>query len=763
MVACKGTKNLGENQFLYTGAEIELESEQKIQNRTEVMNDLQQYLKPEPNDAFLGMRPKLWLYNIYDTVKKEKGFKHWVKNKLGEEPVLLEEVNEQRVATSLRVALENNGFFSATVNPEVEKDEKTAKFMYYAKVEEPYVFGDIHLPDGNSPLAKAIRAEEDDLIIHPGERFSLEKLKQQREIFATVLKNEGFYYFNGSYLEFKVDSTVGEKKVEVFTTIKPTTPPKAKLIQKIDEVIINADFEIGDTTARKKADTLTVMNYKYIRKNENFRPAVIARQIRIDEGGIYTQVAEEITISRLLDLGVFKYVNVYYEDVGRGKLRAHVRLSPMKKKTLQVKLQAVTNSNGFAGPATELSFRNRNIFNGAEHYELKLTGAYEWQISGGQTNRAPLNSYEVGVTNSLRVPRFITPFNISQYSTRYVPYTHFSLGYSIRKRVNFFQLNTAEVGYGFTWKETKTKKHNLNPIDVSYIILSNVSDTFQMHLEENPFLRRSYQNQFLLGASYGYTYNQQALPANKQDKHNFYFNGNIDISGNLMHALQSATQEQENTDAQPYEILGSVYSQFFRAVTDTRHYLRFSRESKLASRIIIGAGFPYGNSTVLPYTKQFSIGGSSSIRAFRPRSIGPGTFPFEMEDGEVDREFSFFDQTADIKIETNVEYRFQLVGDFKGAFFVDAGNIWTIREDTIRRGGQFSFSDFLDEFAVGAGFGVRLDIEFFVFRIDLATPLRVPYREKGDRWFLALNNREEIRQDANLSAVVLNIAIGYPF
>ncbi|MGK7390458.1 MAG: BamA/TamA family outer membrane protein [Candidatus Cyclobacteriaceae bacterium M2_1C_046] len=760
---CRGTSNLTENQFLYTGAEINIESENPIKDKKQLKRDLQEHLKPEPNDQILGMRPKLAIHNIYDTVKKDKGFKHWVKYEIGNEPVLLEDVNIDRVSNGLRTALENHGFFSAEVKSAVNKDDKTAEISYNATVSEPYKFGEIHFPPGESKLARAIKDIEEELIIQKGQRYSLQKLDEQRMIFEEALNNKGFYYFNDNYLLFQIDTTVGDRQVEVFMTIKPETPQKAKRIYEIEDVIIHTSYQIGDTTETRNFDTLQVQDYTYVRKDENFRPEIIADQIRINENEIYTRKAEDITISRLLDLDVFRYVNIRYDDIGPGKLRSNIRLSPMKKKSIRAELRAVTNSLSLAGPALALSWTNRNIFKGAEHYQLKLTGAYEWQVGGGQENQAPLNSYEFGIQNSLIIPRFLTPFNIHRYSTRYVPRTEFNLGYRMLNRLNFFQLNSFDLRYGFSWRETITKTHNLFPVDVSYIKVSNKSEEFKQRLNENSFLRRSYEDQFILGASYGYVLDSRADPDNQEDTHNFFYNGHLDVSGNLVHTLQSAIQGEEDTEEEePLRIFNQRYSQFVRVSSDLRHYLRFNMDNKLASRIMVGVGYPYGNSVirdttvgdiaVMPYTKQFSTGGSSSIRAFRPRSIGPGSV-------QVEEDQLFFDQTGDIKIEANLEYRFHIVSLLHGAVFIDAGNIWTVR-DPERPKGEFDFNTFLSEFAVGTGIGIRFDVDFFVLRIDLATPIKVPY---NDKFFLGLSDSEIIEANSNLSPIVLNIGIGYPF
>ncbi|MTI20330.1 hypothetical protein E1176_04785, partial [Fulvivirga sp. RKSG066] len=414
----------------------------------------------------------------------------------------------------------------------------------------------------------------------------------------------------------------------------------------------------------------------------------------------------------------------------------------------------VSKSNDFVGPNFKASFKNRNIFRGAESYQLNLDAGYEFQVGGATGAQSQnLNSYTLGIENVLTVPRILTPFNIENRSSRFVPQTVFKLGFRTLKRIDFFTLNSTEMAYGFNWQETKTKRHEFYPVDINFIQLGNISAEFDSVLNANELLRKSYEEQFILGTTYSFYYNTQN-DTERESRSNWYFNGNIDLSGNLMHAAQSTLRSEENTEDNPYELLGSPYSQFVKTDIDLRHYYRVGKESKIATRFIAGIGYAFGNSTTIPYTKQFSIGGSNSIRAFRARSIGPGRY-------QVPQTATFIDQTADIKLESNLEYRFPIIGMFKGAVFTDAGNIWTLRTDDQRPGSEFDSKRFISEIAVGAGLGLRFDADFFVLRFDLAFPLRVPYGESSSRWRfkdVAISN-SEWRKD-NL---VLNIAIGYPF
>jgi outer membrane protein assembly factor BamA len=305
--------------------------------------------------------------------------------------------------------------------------------------------------------------------------------------------------------------------------------------------------------------------------------------------------------------------------------------------------------------------------------------------------------------------------------------------------------------FGWRWKESLPIDHELNPIDLNYVSLSRTTDTFRNLLSERPILRRSYQEQFIAGLSYNYTYNEQVHP-NRTNQ--FFFNGNLQTSGNTLY-LATKLQGKEPNAEDPVKIAGAPFAQFVRTEFDVRNYYNFQYGTRLAGRVFTGIGIPYGNSERLPYIRQFFSGGPNSVRAFPVRSLGPGSF---LDSTKVD---VLTDQGGDIKLETNVEYRFPIYSIFKGAVFADAGNAWLMGQDTLQPGGTFAFNSFYKELGVGGGLGLRVDANFFVLRVDLAMPFRKSWRAEGDRWvFNDINFRSPSWRGENL---VLNIAIGYPF
>jgi outer membrane protein assembly factor BamA len=456
-----------------------------------------------------------------------------------------------------------------------------------------------------------------------------------------------------------------------------------------------------------------------------------------------------------MNLGVFKFVNIRFVDTdsaGIPRLEPHIYLTPMPIRNIRFELQGVSKSNNLAGPVFNSSFRNKNLFGGAELFTLSFEAGFEVPIGGGQSGT---NSYEIGTRGELDLPKFLTPFMLKNVSSFFVPKTRIVLGLSLMNRLQYYQLLSVDASFGYIWKESISKEHNFSLLSITFAHLANATQKFNDLLSTNPLLKKSFEQQFIIGENYSYTYNNQL---EKDRKNHLYFKGSIDLSGNLLNLVQSLFINHKATPDNPYEIFGTIYSQYYKLDIDLRHYYNtIDQRASVASRLIAGIGVAYGNSATLPYVKQFYIGGSNSVRAFSARGLGPGSY--RIPDSVAAK--SFIDQAGDIKLEANTEYRFPIVSIVKGALFVDAGNIWLLREDPARPGSQFSGKTFLDEIAVGTGFGLRLDLSFFILRFDLAFPLRIPYLPQGERW--VINKIDFGNSSWRKNNLMLNVAIGYSY
>ncbi|HEY3401825.1 MAG TPA: BamA/TamA family outer membrane protein [Ohtaekwangia sp.] len=764
---CTATSFLKEGDTFYRKTIIDFETQGRVGRKKSIRRDLETYIVPKPNKRFLGMRPGVWFYYIAGTPKKERGLKSFIRNKLGTPPVLMKDVDPENTARQLAIRLNNEGYFKSTVASSVKTRGKNSDVIYTVQLTKPFLLREIRYPKGrDSTYAVVLRTLSEKSLLKPKQRYQLDLLKAEQERIEEVVENFGFYYFDDRYLIFEADSTVGNHQVDLDLKLEKGLPRRVRKIFRINEVKVYPNYTLSYDTLLKKTEVevTRVDSFTYIDDAHFFKPRAITKVINIKEGNVYTRKAQEYTQSHLMALGTFKFVSIKFEeDTAQAPLlNASIYLTPLKKKSIRFEVQAVSKSNNFAGPGISLAFTNRNFFKGAELFQLKLSSSYEVQLTRKVEN--PLNSFELGLESSLTVPRFMTPFNVDYTSVKYIPKTEFKVGFNLQNRVGYFRLNSFNVGYGYIWRETTHRTHELYPVDVNFVRTDKKSDEFNDLLLGNPTLESSFENQFIIGTRYSFTLNTQLkedlvtrFQSNKIKEHNFYFNGNVDLAGNVIHAIQSVGKNEEND---PKEVFGSPYSQFIRGDVDFRYYWQTHEHHRIAARIIVGTGYAFGNSSTLPYIKQFSIGGSNSIRAFPARSIGPGTYNIR-EDSLYNSGTMFIDQRADIKLEGNLEFRFDMIKSLKGAVFVDAGNIWLIRNDDQRPGGKFEWNQFMKELAVGTGFGLRFDFSFFVLRADLAFPLRKPYLIDRNPWvFDEIDFSDSTWRKENL---VLNIAIGYPF
>lgn len=766
-------KLVPDNQVLYTKSSVDLVAEGKVTAKKKIKELLNSNILPKPNTSILGMRPGLWFFYKAGNPEK-KGIRSFMKNKLGQAPVYMSDIDPKQIAQLLKGHLINNGYFLANVKSTVSVKEKKGSVNYTANVHSPYRLRDISFPRMDT-LFTNIDSVKADSYLKTKQRYSLERLKAEQERLETALENLGFFYFDDRHLIFEADSTVGDRQVDMILTLEPGVPDKAKRIYRLNEISIYPDYTLSEDTMSIASDTLIINGYNYIDKQKNYRPETITRVINFKPGKIYRNIDREYTLNHLMSLGSFKFVDIRFEESKKDSflLDARIYLTPHLKKSLQAEAQLVSKSNNFVGPGVTLRFTNRNFLRGSEKFNITANTSYEVQVS--RKIPQPLNAFELGIESGLSVPKIISPLKINYPSRRYLPTSEVSLGFRLQQRIGFFRLNSFNLSSGYTWRENTLKTHELFPVDISYVQLGKRSDDFQALIEKNSFLKRSFENQFIIGSRYSYTLNTQV----NQDRNNefrerkfesshFYFNGKVDVAGNLVSLAQNTFNKQANGD--PSKIFGTAYSQFVRGEIDFRYFLQLDKNNKVATRLILGTGYAYRNSETMPYIKQFSIGGSNSIRAFPARTIGPGTYSVRNEvplavdpASEAVRKNTvlFIDQRADIKLEGNAELRFDIVKFLKAAVFVDAGNIWLIREDVDRPGGKFRKDQFLDQLAVGTGAGLRFDFNFFVLRFDLAFPLRKPYLPTNERWVfnkIAFGN-PSWRSD-NL---ILNIAIGYPF
>ena len=477
--------------------------------------------------------------------------------------------------------------------------------------------------------------------------------------------------------------------------------------------------------------------YTIIDPGKKVKPEVISSALVFKSGDLYNRLNHDLSLNRLITLGVFKFVKVRFDETDTAKniLNPFYYLTPAQKKSIRFEVSALTKSDDANGGELSVNWRNRNFFHGAELFTATAYGGLEKQfIAKGES----ANIEKLGLDFNLYFPRVIAPIHF-QTNSGFMPKTRINLGYEYFQQQKEYTLNSSKTSFGYIWKESASKEHTLDIIRIDYVNPTNIDPAFQLGLDTNITLARSIERQFIIGPVYNFNLNTQLQPNHR--KNNFYFNGNLDLSANLLGIASGA----DINKGKEKEIFNTPYSQYIRTELDFRHYLNFSQNTVLASRITGGIGYAYGNSLTMPFVKQFFAGGANDIRAFRSRSLGPGSF----YSGNRDTAF-LPDQPGDIKMEMNSELRFKLFSVVRWAFFVDAGNIWTLKEDSSRPGSIIS-KNFLQQVAVGVGTGLRVDVSILLLRLDLGIPVREPYLPEHQRWVFDSKN------------MVLNFAIGYPF
>lgn len=751
--SCSSTKNIPEGDRLYTGASLKWK-EGKKSDFKEVKSGLDDRVRPKPNKKVLGMPVKLWIYN-WANPKKEKGL-HKLFRKAGEPPVLFSSVRPQYVSTVLQSYLGDNGFFQAEVSPEIKNSgKKKTSIAYHIIPDIRYSIGKVVYETDSSTLGKDIKtATRRRTQLKAGDYFSLDKIKAERTRINNRLKQKGYFYFTENDLLVEVDSNKNSSSVDMYVKVKPETPRSARMPYRIKSVSVYAASNLNDTTRREKG-----IPYKdlLISDPENlYRSSVFDHAIFIRPDSLYQQRTHSITLQRLVNLNTFKYVRgqfrpVRRDTVGRdtGLLNASFYVTPYPKRSLQFQVTGLSKSNNFVGSEVQITARNRNWLRAANQLDISLAGGFETQVGGG-TQLSSTAGYSLTAGTSVTIPRFFFPPFEYNLRSAFTPKTRFSVQYQLLTRRNLYNLNGFQFDLSYIWKPKRNTEHTLSPVSVSLVLPSNITPLFDSILNTDPVLKQSLQKQFILGTNYNISFNNQTA----RRVHSYFLNGNIDVSGNLAGLL---VKKNENGMK---ELLGNTpFAQYIRFTGEARHYWKLSSDNKSTwiTRVLAGYSIPYGNSATLPFVKQYFIGGSNSIRAFRARTLGPGTF-------RDTTSVLFANQAGDIKLEMNTELRAKLFSIVNGAVFVDAGNIWLKKDSTVTGGPggrDFKLSNTFNELAVGTGVGLRIDASILIVRFDLAFPLRKPWLPEGQRW--VIDQIDFSSSDWRKNNLILNIAIGYPF
>jgi outer membrane protein assembly factor BamA len=749
--SCSNTRFLEGDQLLYTGRnKVTIVGPEDYKNRKAADQAIQTVTSFKPNNALGGKRwlppGGLWIYN-YMKPKKNRKLSAWLFKTFSKEPILVSQVNPEMRCQKLQSEFFNIGFFHSSVKAKIDtsrKNPRKAKITYMVKLDHPFQYDSINFAPPVNELDSLIWSYQKDLTIKSGDVFDLGTVKSETKKITALVTEKGYYYFNSGNVQWTADTTLSKGKIDLLIgRNKELMQDTATRKYGIGNISVRIK-DPGDTLAQSNVpDTIQYDGIRMISMQKYFRPELISRSIYFRNGATYSASKHQQTMQRLNSYGVFKFINMQFltaRDSLANQLDLQIDLTPMKEVSLDLEANVVTKSTGFSGPGFVATLAHRNLGRSANKLQLKLEGGLEWQWGTSSSSALGTTSYNVGLSSSIIFPKVIKPFKIFNTQRFNLPQTSVTAGFEFLNKIQYYRMNSLNLGYAYQWKKSDRITHIFYPVYFNSITLLKTTPEFDSILNANPYIRKSFEEQFIAGMKYNFIYDNSV----GKQVNGFYFQGGISTAGNLIDLLKRASSE---TQDRPYTTIGNVYSQFLKLTTDLRYYRNIKNHS-LVFRMYAGVGLPYSNSEVMPYVEQFYSGGSNSLRAFVARSLGPGAYHEEYSSDIID-------QTGDVKLEGNMEYRFGISKVTKGAIFLDAGNVWLLNKDENRPEAEFQFNTFARQLAVGTGIGLRFDFSFFILRTDIGFPLRRAYETEGSHWLPSVN---EV-----LSGFLFNLAIGYPF
>jgi outer membrane protein assembly factor BamA len=637
-----------------------------------------------------------------------------------------------------------NGYFYPEIRAEIDTTKHAAKIIYEVDAGIGYRIDTLFVctqPD--FICGKITDFLEEKPIIEPGDLLKKENLELTRSNVARSFQNEGYFYFSPQFTSFEADSNDGSATVDLYLKTHERLTPVA--LQKFHFETIELDLSVGSPNRQILGDSLRAI----IDPERLFlRPDALEPFFSIRPGKLYSKDDEEVTLKQLSKLEVFEFINISYspDTTGKNTLNATLTANPRKKHSARAEFNLATTSTNFAGPGLQFEYYNRNAFRGAEKFRLTATTRYEQQFAGQDVGIA---AYEVDVQANLLIPKVSLP--LINAARGNVPSTKYRLQYRLYSQPEYYAQSSFGAGFGYEWLSTKGVFNDLRLINFDYLRLLSSSERLEELILDNVLSRESFEDQVIAGISHSLSYSPAAKPGKRT---RYFMGGSLELAGNIFNTVYNLAGAEKNENGQ-YTFFQVPFAQYARIQTDLRFFFNWAKYNNLALRQIVSVGIPYGNSTALPFAKQFFVGGASSLRGFQLRSVGPGSYQ-----NPNTEENTFFDQTGDIQIEYNIENRFELGGYFEGAIFLDIGNVWLKNESETRPGGSFQWNDFVREMAASAGFGIRINLDFILVRFDLAAPIRLPYLPEGERWVIDKFSFSKDWRDEN---IILNFAIGYPF
>lgn len=721
--SCSSTKYVPKDQYLLKSVKVKSESNYHDINTLALRN----YVRQMPNSRWFSLyKLPLAVYSLSgrDSTK-------WINRTLksmGEAPVVFDSLSSVQTCADLAQQLKNEGFLDAQVRLQVSTKGRKAKVEYLLQPGEPYFVDSIGYAIQDTTIARILSQQGASAsLLYKGMKFDVSKLDAERKRISTLLSDSGYYRFHKDYITYQADSISHSRLINLTLHLAPYQLPNEEYVPHTRYWMRHINYGSGSPGD----------NQIHLRQH------VLQECTHLHSGSPYSASGLQNTYNHFGRLQAVKYTNITFKQVpDADSLDCQILLQNNKPSTLSFQPEG-TNTAGDLGAAASLTYQNRNLFRGSEVLSVQLRGAYE-AIRGleGYSNQ---NFVEYSAEAKLQFPRFISPF-VNRRIRRLVNATsEVSLLYDMQDRPEFHRrLLSAAWRYKWSFPHRKDK-FQVDVLDLNYVFMPWISETFHNEYlrndnNRNAILRYNYEDLFITKIGFGYSIT----------KGNTAFKSNIETSGNLL-SLASRMWNAKKDELGHYQVFNIAFAQYVKCDLDLSHVLMIDKNNQLVFHAGLGVAYPYGNSTVMPFEKRYFSGGANSVRGWTVRSLGPGQY--KEQDGRI----NFINQTGDMKLDLNAEYRTYLFWKFNGALFVDAGNIWTIRQYDEQPGGQFSFKDFPRQLAVSYGLGLRLNFDYFILRFDLGMKAVNPaYEAEDDEHYPVLH--PNFKRD-----YAFHFAVGLPF
>lgn len=718
--SCSASRDLPESQLMLNKVSVIADGKYPDINTSQLKN----YVRQKENSRwFSAVKLPLGVYAMAGSDTSQ-----WINRTLksmGEAPVIFDTLQARLSSENLQMALKNKGYLDAQVELFTTQKKKKLDAFYVLHPDKPYYIRKLNLDIQDSIIERLLGSQA--LNLKEGSKLNVEALNQERSRLATLLQNQGYFRFHKEFISYRIDTLQSSHQADVTLLLRPYRTSNTSDTLHARYGIRHISYASGNPQ-----DSVI-----------HLRDHVLRENTFIEEGKPYSAEGLQNTYTHFGRLGAVRYTNISFQNVpDTTLLDAVIQLQTNKPSTISFQPEG-TNTAGDLGAAASLTYQNRNLFRGAETFSVQLRGAYE-AIRGLEGYRNQ-DFIEYSLESRLSFPRFIMPFLSRQMRRSTIATSEVSLLYDTQNRPEFHR-RVLSAGWHYRWKpQNRYDQYLFDLIDLNYVFMPWISETFRREYLENTsnynaILRYNYEDLFIMKIGFGYTYNNG----------NMAVKTNVETSGNLLNVgshLFGASQDERGQ----YRVFNIAYAQYVKGDVDFTKNLLSSYDDQLVFHVGLGLAYPYGNSRVLPFEKRYFSGGANSVRGWSVRSLGPGRY--KDKDGNI----NFITQTGDMKLDLNLEYRTHLFWKFGGAMFVDAGNVWTLRNYDEQPGGQFQFDRLLKDLAVSYGLGLRLNFDYFIIRFDFGMKAVNPaYEIDEEEHFPFLHPR--LGRD-----LAFHFAVGLPF